>query len=140
MGAQKVVRVVIDTNVVVSALLFGGIPGQLIPLWKTGTIKPLASAAVMDEYIRVMTYPKFKLSEDEIHYLLHFEILPYFDAITVGSSSYPIIDKDPSDDKFILCAVGGRASVIISGDRHLLAQKKYKKIEILTPERFLKTL
>ena len=74
MGTQKIVRVVMDTNVVVSALLFGGIPGQLIPLWKSRHIKSLASAEIIDEYIRVMTYPKFKLIEEEIHYLLNFEI------------------------------------------------------------------
>ena len=139
MGTQKVVRVVIDTNVVISALLFGGTPGRLIPLWKSGAINPLATAEMMDEYIRVMTYPKFKLSEEEIQYLLHFEILPYFDAITVKQRSSTIIEKDPSDDKFILCAVGGRANVIISGDRHLLSQKEFKKIRILTIEQFLKT-
>ena len=74
MGTQKVVRVVIDTNVIISALLFGGIPGQLIPLWKSGHIITLASAEIIDEYIRVMAYPKFKLSEEEIHYLLYYEM------------------------------------------------------------------
>jgi hypothetical protein len=140
MGTQKVVRVVIDTNVVISALLFGGTPGRLIPLWKSGAINPLATAEMVDEYIRVMTYPKFKLSEEEIQYLLNFEILPYFDAITVKQRSSPIIEKDPSDDKFILCAVSGRANVIISGYRHLISQKEYKKIRILTIDQFLKTL
>jgi putative PIN family toxin of toxin-antitoxin system len=140
MGTQKVVRVVIDTNVVVSALLFGGIPGQLIPLWKSGHIKSLTSAEIIDEYIRVMTYPKFKLSEEEIHYLLHFEILPYFDVISVGLAHSPIIQKDPSDDMFILCAEAGKANVIISGDQHLLSLKNYKKIKILNPKQFLKTV
>ena len=140
MGTQKVVRVVIDTNVVVSALLFGGIPGQLIPLWKSGHIKSLTSAEIIDEYIRVMTYPKFKLSEEEIHYLLHFEILPYFDVISVRLAHSPIIQKDPSDDMFILCAEAGKANVIISGDQHLLCLKNYKKIKILNPKQFLKTV
>jgi putative PIN family toxin of toxin-antitoxin system len=136
MGTQKVVRVVIDTNVLISALLFGGTPGRLIPLWKSGAINPLATAERMDEYIRVMTYPNFKLSEEEIQYLLHFEILPYFDPITVKQRSSPIIEKDPSDDKFILCAMGGRANVIISGDRHLLSQKDIKKLEFLPSSNF----
>ena len=62
----------------------GGIPGQLIPLWKSGHIKSLASAETIDEYIRMMTYPKFKLTEEEIHYLLYSEILPYFEVVSVG--------------------------------------------------------
>ena len=140
MGTPKVVRVVIDTNVVISALLFGGIPGQLIPLWKSGHIITLASAEIIDEYIRVMTYPKFKLSEEEIHYLLYYEILPYFDLVSVGPALSPIIEKDPSDDKFIICAVAGKANFILSGDQHLLSRKNYKKIKILNPEQFLKTV
>ena len=138
MGTPKVVRVVIDTNVVISALLFGGIPGQLIPLWKSGHIITLASAEIIDEYIRVMTYPKFKLTEEEIHYLLYSEILPYFEVVSVGPALSSIIEKDPSDDKFILCANAGNAKVIISGDQHLLSRKKYKTIKILSPEQFLK--
>jgi len=140
MGTPKVVRVVIDTNVVISALLFGGIPGQLIPLWKSGHIITLASAEIIDEYIRVMAYPKFKLSEEEIHYLLYYEILPYFDLVSVGPVLSPIIEKDPSDDKFIICAVAGKANFILSGDQHLLSRKNYKKIKILNPEQFLKTV
>ena len=134
------IRAVIDTNVVVSALLFGGRPGLLVPLWKTGQIQAIACKEIIDEYIRVMTYPKFKLSEEEIHYLLHFEILPYFDVISVGLAHSPIIQKDPSDDMFILCAEAGKANVIISGDQHLLSLKNYKKIKILNPEQFLKTV
>jgi putative PIN family toxin of toxin-antitoxin system len=140
MGTQKVDRVVMDTNVMVSALLFGGTPGELIPLWKSGRIKPLASAEIIDEYIRVLAYPKFKLSEEEIHYLLYLEILPYFDVLSIKQVVSPIIKADPSDDKFILCADFGKANVLISGDRHLLSLKQYKKIRILNPEQFLKKL
>ena len=130
MGTQKVDRVVIDTNVMVSALLFGGTPGELIPLWKSGRIKPLASADIIDEYIKVLAYPKFKLSEEEIHYLLYFEILPYFDVLSIRQAVSPIIKADTSDDKFILCA----------DFRHLLSLKQHKKIRILNPEQFLKNM
>ena len=138
MGTQEVIRVVIDTNVVVSGLLFGGIPGELILLWKSGRIKPLASAEIIDEYLRVLAYPKFKLSEEEIHYLLYFELLPYFEVVSYKQASSPIIKADPSDDKFILCADAGNAKAIISGDQHLLFRKKYKNIKIFSPEQFLK--
>jgi putative PIN family toxin of toxin-antitoxin system len=140
MGTQKVDRVVMDTNVMVSALLFGGTPGELIPLWKSGRIKPLASAEIIDEYIRVLAYPKFKLSEEEIHYFLYFEILPYFDVLSIKQAVSPIITADPSDNKFILCANAGKANALISGDRYLLSLKQYKKIRILNPEQFLKKL
>ena len=130
------IKVVIDTNVIVSAILFGGIPGELIPLWKSGRIKPLASKEIIDEYIKVLAYPKFELSETEINYILYNEILTHFDIIQIKDTP-KIIKVDPSDDKFIHCAKAGKASVIISGDQHLLRLKSYQKIKILTPAKFL---
>jgi hypothetical protein len=136
MGALKVV---IDTNVVISALLFGGAPGKLIAFWQRGIIRPAASNEIIDEYLRVLTYPKFKLSEEEINYLLYQEIIPYFDVIDAHPGPR-IIKKDPEDDKFIRCALAANAKYIISGDRHLLALKEYQKIKILTPADFINRL
>lgn len=139
MGKIKEIRVVIDTNVIVSGILFGGIPGELIPLWKSGRIKPLASKKIIDEYIKVLAYPKFELSETEINYIFYNEILTYFDIIQTKDT--PVIIKvDPSDDKFIHCAKAGKAIAIISGDQHLLNLKTYQKIKILTPAKFLENL
>ncbi|UCD32560.1 MAG: putative toxin-antitoxin system toxin component, PIN family [Desulfobacterales bacterium] len=137
MGEVKAIRVVIDTNVVLSAILFGGIPAKLIPLWKSGRIKPLASKEIIDEYVKVLAYPKFELSEEEINYILYNEILSYFDVV-VHKLGRAIIKEDPSDDKFIYCAKAGKADVIISGDQHLLGLKSYAKIKIVNPSQFLK--
>ena len=139
MGPEKVIYLVIDTNVVISAILFGGAPGQLIDLWEKGTIMPLVTEEIMAEYIRVLTYPKFKLSEEEINYIIHQKILPYFKAVK-SKPGPSIIKKDPDDDKFIQCAEAGSAKTIISGDRHLLALKSHHGINILTPTQFLEEL
>jgi putative PIN family toxin of toxin-antitoxin system len=137
MGKIQVTRVVIDTNVVVSALLFGGVPGKLIPLWKGESIRPLLSKEIIAEYLRVLAYPKFELSEEEMNYLLSQEILPYFEIVTVKPARV-IVKADPADDMFIHCAIDGKAKMVISGDQHLLALKSYGKIKILTPSEFLK--
>lgn len=139
MGQVQVERVVFDTNVVVSGLLFGGIPGKLVSLWKGKRIKAFTTAAIIDEWVRVLTYPKFSLSENEIEYLIYQEILPYFEVASVASVDPPVIKKDPSDDKFIACAVAGNSRTIISGDRHLLEIKTYKDIDIVSPSQFLAT-
>ena len=132
-------NIVIDTNVVISAILFGGTPGKLIDLWKTGRIAPLITEEIMTEYIRVLAYPKFNLTEEEINYIIQREILPFFKVVkSVPGSS--IIKEDPDDDKFIQCAQAGKAKIIISGDQHLLALKSYKTIEIKTPNQFLEEL
>jgi putative PIN family toxin of toxin-antitoxin system len=139
MGQEKVTTVVIDTNVVISALLFGGTPGKLVELWQKGHIEPVISEEIMTEYLRVLTYPKFKLSEEEINYIIHQEILPFFKVVkSIPGPS--IIKKDPDDDKFIQCAEAGNAKTIISGDQHLLALKSYHGITILTPTQFLEIL
>lgn len=136
MGKIKIERVVIDTNVMISALLFDGEPGQLIPLWKDKRIQPLISQEILDEYLRVLVYPKFGLSGDEVGYILYREILPYFETVTTKRGSL-IVAEDPSDDKFIHCAQSGIARVIISGDQHLLRLRSYRKIRIVTPAQFL---
>jgi len=135
MGQSKMKPAVIDTNVLVSALLFGGVPGKLIPLWKERVVQPKASKETIEEYIRVLAYPKFQLSDEEISFLLHYEILPHFEILRIKEGP-TIVSKDPSDDKFIRCAqAGGR--IIISGDEHLLKLSPYREIQILSPSDFL---
>jgi len=136
MGQEKITRCVIDTNVVISAILFGGGPGKLIDVWKKGQITPLITEEIMAEYIRVLAYPKFKLSEEEINYIIHQEILPFFNVVKSKPGS-SIIKKDPDDDKFIQCAEVGNAQIIISGDQHPLALKSHHGIKILNPSQFL---
>ncbi len=138
MGPQKINKVVLDTNVLVSALLFKGVPGKLIECWKQGQIIPLASRDIIDEFIRVLSYPKFKLTEEEISFLLHKEILPWFEVITVKKYK-PYVVADPDDDKFIWCALAGSADCIISGDEHLLNLDP-SPVLILSPSQFLSKL
>ena len=136
MGQSKIKSVIIDANVLVSALLFGGVPGKLIPLWKEGIVRPRASKEIIEEYIRVLAYPKFELSEEEINFLLHYEILPYFEILRIKEGP-TLVAKDPSDDKFIRCAQAAGAKIIISGDQHLLKLSPYRQIRILSPADFL---
>ncbi len=129
--------VIIDTNVSVSALLFGGTPGKIVPLWKSGRIQPHITSEIVDELLRVLAYPKFKLTEKEIQYLLYVEILPYCKVVTVKSGT-AIIEEDPSDDIFLRCCEVAEAEALISGDRHLLNLKSHGNTKILAPSRFLK--
>jgi len=135
--------VVIDTNVVISALLFGGPPGKLRLLWQNGKIEPVFSKEILDEYLKVLTYPRFSLSEIEIDLILKHELLPYFKVVDIPATDNPeakkkpIIEADPDDDKFLLCALADKCRYIISGDKHLLELKVYENIEIITPATFL---
>ena len=130
------IRVVLDTNVFLSALLFGGTPGKLIPLWKSGKIRPQLNKEIVSELLRVLAYPKFELSETEIQYLLYVEILP-FCSIVASKSGAVVIKEDPSDDVFLRCCEISKAKALISGDSHLLGLKSYRNVPILTASEFL---
>lgn len=129
-------RVVLDTNVLVSALLFNGTSSELVPLWQKGTITLLISRGILDEYLRVLSYPKFQLSEKEIKELIQEELLPYTEVIK-PRRRLRVVERDPSDDKFIDCAVEGKARVIISGDKDLSSIGRYRQIRIQSPAQFL---
>jgi len=132
-------KVVLDTNVVISALLFRRETARLVSLWQAGAFRWLASAAIIQEYARVLAYPKFKLTEAEIRELLNEDILPFVTAVRVGKVPR-VIRQDPSDDEFLACALAGQAEAIVSGDHHLLELKRYREILILDVRTFLSNL
>jgi putative PIN family toxin of toxin-antitoxin system len=130
------VRVVLDTNALVSALLFSGVSSKLVSLWQNGVIAPLLSREILDEYLRVLSYPKFALSEEEIKELIQEEILPFAEVVK-PKRRLRVVRRDPSDNKFLECAVAGKANVIISGDKDLLSLGRYRQIRIQSPAQFL---
>jgi putative PIN family toxin of toxin-antitoxin system len=98
----------------------------------------LCSEKIIEEYLRVLAYPKFDLSEEEIDYILSQEILPWFDVVTVPTGK-AFVKTDPEDDKFIWCVLAGKAEVIISGDRHLLQLRK-SPVPVLSVSAFLEII
>ena len=129
-------RVVLDTNVLVSAFLFTGISSELVPLWQRGAINILLSRGILDEYLQVLSYPKFQLTETEIKELIEEDLLPYVEVVN-PRRRLRIVERDPSDDKFLECALAGKARVVISGDKDLLSIRSYRQIRIQTPAQFL---
>ena len=116
------IRAVLDTNVIVSALLFEGETSRLIDHWKQGRLTLILSPAIFAEMVQVLSYPKFQLEEAEIKILLEEEIFPSAEIIN-PKSRRKRYTRDPQDDKFIHAALAGSADFIISGDRHLLELK-----------------
>jgi uncharacterized protein len=141
MGQKKAIvhRVVLDTNVLVSALLFRGPVSKFVDLWKTGRIKPVVSLATFQEFKRVLTYPKFALTPDEILFLLEEGVLPYFEVINVQQEVQGIC-RDPRDHIFLSCALAAGADFLITGDEDLLTLKKFQRTRILTPSDFMALL
>jgi len=115
-------RVVPDTNVVLSALLFGGGPTARVRAgWQSGRFVPLASTAAAQELLRVLGYPKFRLSGDEQGELLA-DIMPWVEVVQIPDPPPAVPPcRDPFDLPFLHLARAGRARAIVSGDRDLLA-------------------
>ncbi|MDR7308107.1 putative toxin-antitoxin system toxin component, PIN family [Rhodoferax saidenbachensis] len=116
------VRVVLDTNVVLSALVFGG--GSAVRVrraWQQGGLLPLASTATVQELMRVLAYPKLRLSSEEQQELLA-DYLPYVLTVRIPQPPPTVPDcRDAMDLPFMQLAVVGKAQVLASGDRDLLA-------------------
>jgi uncharacterized protein len=125
----------LDTNVLVSALPFTGISSELVPLWQRSVITVLLSRDILEEYLRVLSYPKFQLSEAEIKSLTEEELLPYVEVVN-PRRRLRVVERDPSDNKFLECAITGKARVIISGDKDLLSIGRYRSINIQSPAKF----
>ena len=134
---QKIKKVVLDTSVLVSALLFRGELSKIVMLWQKGKIIPVISKGTFDELRTVLKYPKFSLSSEEIDSMIENEILPYFEIVEADENIKGIC-RDPEDDKFIACAVSASADVIVTGDKDLSDLKQYKSIRIIKPTVFLR--
>lgn len=134
---SRVSRVVLDTNVLVSALLFGGGLEPLVVQWKSGAVIPLFSRATFAEFRKVLAYPRFSLTEPEIRSLIEEEVLPYLEVVEVKEEIHGVC-RDPGDDIFLSCAVAAGADAIVSGDKDLLALGNYRGIPLVSVNDFLK--
>jgi len=127
-------RVVVDTNVFFASF-FGGPPRNIVDLWKTGEITLCLTRQIMDEYVRVLLEAGCG-RDTEIHDLLGLFRIGHHAVFSARTKAIQVC-RDSDDDKFIEAAVALEASVIVSGDKHLLEIEEYAGIEILRPREFL---
>lgn len=130
---MTVPRMVLDTNVLVSALLFPA--GQLSWLreaWQSEAIVLLASSDTTRELIRVLAYPKFRLTTDERDDLLA-DYLPWCETVDVSELPDTPACRDPSDRPFLELALAGSADALITGDYDLLVLAPVFRVPILSP-------
>ena len=134
-------RVVIDTNLVLSALVFA--QGRLTPLrhaWQDARCQPLVSKVTAAELLRALAYPKFKLSEAEQQELLA-DYLPYCATVRMPAK-LPATPhcRDPFDVPFLQLASVGKADYLVTGDQDLLSLKGQFVCPIITAEQLLNKL
>jgi putative PIN family toxin of toxin-antitoxin system len=127
-------RVVIDTNLYISGLFYGGVPGQLLLLASERAISALVSEDTLGELRRKLR-TRFPSSSPDADRILS-EIAELATIITVTQKVQAC--RDPDDDRILECAVAGHADYIITGDKDLLALHPFRGIAILTARDFIK--
>jgi putative PIN family toxin of toxin-antitoxin system len=131
-------HIVLDTNVLVSALLFGGPPREILDMIGAGTVNCSLSPPILDELKDVLQRPKFGFSSQQAVAVV--EELSALCTIVSPSERIAIISADPDDDRILECALEARADTIVSGDAHLLELGRHEGIRIVSPSEFLRMM
>lgn len=129
-------RIVVDSNIIISGFLFGGNPARVLGSVVEGVAQCFTSLPILDEVRGVLQRPKFGLSAeqalafvDEFHLLCH--------VVDPHNKVQAIVD-DPKDNMVLECADAAKADVIVSGDTHLLDLKQWGSVRLVSPADFIK--
>ena len=127
-------RVVADTNVVLSGLLWHGPSRELLDLTRHGTVELFTSGTLLAELEEILQREKFLKRLAVAQIPPHDLVTGYAALATVVQPAQiaPVVLRDPDDDAVIACAVAAGATIIVSGDNDLLALKKHQQIEIVS--------
>lgn len=131
-------RAVLDTNVVMSAIFFGGVPFDVLNAWHNGEFELVVSEAVMAGYQEIADRMKAKFPS-----IKPKSWMRYIEDHATVVSAVPLVTQvceDADDDVFLACAVAANAKIVCSGDKHLLACNGWNGIEVLTPRLFCRRL
>ena len=138
-----VLRAVLDTNVYVSGtILARGTPFEVLEAWRRQAYILVTSEAIIAEIERVLRYPRIRdrytIAEQDIVRLV--ESLRADTLVIPGGYEVSGVSPDPSDDKFLACALEAQADCLVTGDTHLLTMGHYQGVAILKPHEFLERL
>ena len=131
-------KVVVDTNVFVSGVFFGGTPGRVLEAWRDGRVEVVLSREIVEEYVRV--------GERLANRFPGVDLNPALELLTVSATLVTLpplperASRDPDDDKFLACALAAGADCVVSGDRDLLDLSAYEGIVVLSPRDFFNQL
>ncbi|MBF0464803.1 MAG: putative toxin-antitoxin system toxin component, PIN family [Nitrospirae bacterium] len=133
-------KIVLDANIFISAILNShGKPAQIFDLLRTDELQLITSTKIISEVKKVAMYPKIQNRHKKALHEVEQDLNNLFAIAEVieGGLKIEAIPNDPTDNKYLECALEGRADFIISGDHHLLDLKVFQGVEILKPEEFL---
>lgn len=129
-------RVVCDTNVLVSGILFSGHPRRILTMASRGEVANFTSPALLREAEEVLLRPKFGLQADQVTGIIAL----FRDSFEIVHPSLRIraVAADPADNMVLETAAAARAEAIVSGDRHLLDLSEWEGVPVVSPADFVK--
>ncbi len=127
-------RVVVDTNVYISALNFAGRPDEVLVLGRAGVIEVFISPPILEE-IEGVLLRKFRWTSARVREASR--AIRSFTALVNPEESVNVVREDEPDNRVLECAFAARADVIVTGDQHLLKLKRFRGIVIASPREFL---
>ncbi len=128
-------KVVLDTNILISALGWNGKPRQIFRNCIEGDLELIISSQQLEELVRVMNYPKFQFTQEEKEHFLNI-LLSMANLVEIRGN-IQLIKEDPDDNVILETAIIGKVNYLISGDPHLLNLKEVMSIKIVTAAEFL---
>jgi uncharacterized protein len=139
---KRVLKIVLDANVWVSALLWGGKPAAVIKAAEEGKISIVTSEEIVGEINRVLAYPKLSkiYKAEDLHHEDLIEAVLKIAKFVKVTKKFNIVLEHTADNKFIDCAFAAGSDYIVSGDKHLLKIVSYKKTQILSVNEFLQLI
>ena len=126
-------NIVVDTNIIISGIFFGGNPKRIINAILDSKVNAYISKEILNEYFEIINEMMFSKGES-IDLSFISLLIDRFNIIETTSKID--ISRDPDDNKFIECAVDSNSIYIVSGDDDLLSIKNYHNIEIITAKEF----
>lgn len=131
-------KVVVDTNVHVSGVFFGGMPSRILEAWRDKRIDVVVSPDILEEYRRVGEHLETQFTDVSLAPFLALLVMNA--EIIEPPDLLEQVSRDSDDDKFIACALAGGCHVIISGDKDILSISGYRGVKVVAPREFLESV
>jgi len=127
-------KVVLDTNVLVSGIFFSGAPSQLLEAWNEGAFELVISPDILEEYRRVAEELHTQYASVDIGRVM--DLILRRAHICMAPPLDEQVCTDPDDDKFLACALAASVRIVVSGDKSLLKASGYNEVEVIRPRAF----
>ena len=130
-------RVILDTNALVSGVFFGGVPGQIVDAWTRDRVSLVLTPEILEEYARVGREMSVRYPDGYEFFARILDVLTLHSPILNAPPLAAPVCADPDDDKFLAAAVASGVQLLISGDQHLLTLSGWHGIAVRTPRQFV---